>query len=301
MAGRSNKAQATLSLSLGVALLLSLGACGSATSASSPASAAYTPSGTTLPPLEAPPSSYRPVFTGDAGIVEKAFRASVAAYAHKDPDGALALTTQPQTRADIATFMDTYSFRVHRILTISVKGTGATVDYEYAIVGRALKSNVTTLLRERNAWTLVNGAWKDAGGPVSAPGIPLDVPSVKVSLPDGGPITVPARLASGRFAFLLKNTGAVTKGVFILGIPARLDVATLLPILQEIGNKRFDGVAAQVPDGVLELGATADVPAHAKGTMVFSGRLPRGRYLLIARASGNGPLLPNEYAVFTVR
>ena len=281
------------SLTMGFALIMTLGACGSTTSASS------TPSGTTLPPLKAPPTSYRPVFTGDAGVVEKAFRANVAAYSRKDADAALALTTQPQTRAAILAFMNTYSFRLHRILTISVKGTKATIDYEYAIVGRNLKLNVTTLLQARNVWTWVNGGWKDAGGTVAAPGIPLDLPSVKVTLPDAAPIMVPDPLPRTEFAFLLKNTGSVAKGVFILGIPARLDVATLIPTISQIGDARANNVAAQLPHGVLEMGATADVPAHAKGTMVFSGRLPRGRYLLVSRTS-EGKLLPNEYAVFTV-
>lgn len=294
------RAQTMRSLVIGFALIITLGATGLTTSASSSPASSYTPTGTTLPPLEAPPTSYRPIFTGAAGVVEKAFRSKVAAYSRKDVDTALALTFQPQSRAAILAFMNTYSFRLHRILTISVKGTKATIDFEYAIVGRNLKLNVTTLLQERNVWTRVNGVWKDAGGTVTAPGIPLDLASVKVMLPDGTPIMVTEPLPETGFAFLLKNTGSLAKGVFILGIPARLNVATLIPKIGQIGDERSNNVAAQLPDGVLELGATADIPPQAKGTMVFSGRLPRGRYLLISRTAGTGTLLPNEYAVFTV-
>ncbi len=53
----------------------------------------------------------------------------------------------------------------------------------------------------------------------SSPGIPRDLTPVTVILRDHAPIIVPAPLPASDFAFLLKNTGAEAKGVFILGIP----------------------------------------------------------------------------------
>jgi hypothetical protein len=50
------------------------------------------------------------------------------------------------------------------------------------------------------------------------------------------------------------------------------------------------------------MGATADVPANGTGTMVFTARLPKGRFFLLSRTAGDNPtLLPNEYADFTVK
>ena len=73
-------------------------------------------------------------------------------------------------------------------------------------------------------------------------------------------------------------------------------------MVTKIGEERDQNIAAPFPDGILEMGATADVPANGIGTMVFNARLPKGRYLLLSRTAGDArTLLPNEYAAFTVK
>ena len=58
-------------------------------------------------------------------------------------------------------------------------------------------------------------------------------------------------------------------------------------MIDAIGTERQSNTAAsEFPDGIVEMGATADIPAHGKGTMVFSGRLPTGRYLLVEPRGG---------------
>jgi hypothetical protein len=97
----------------------------------------------------------------------------------------------------------------------------------------------------------------------------------------------------------MKNTGRATKGVFILGVPRDLKVSDAIAVIKAVGASR-DTAGTEFPDGITEMGATADVAAHRNGTMVFSGRLPAGRYLLVSRAAHDGDLLPNEVADFTI-
>jgi hypothetical protein len=295
------------SVGLGLALILTVAACGASTNPSAsgnsigvPATSPYggPPSGS-VP--QAPPRAYQPVFTGGAVGVEAAFRARLDAFERKDATTAIALSATKPKRADVLAFMNSYSVRLYRITAITVKGNNATIDYEDAIVARDLKSNVTTLLAQHDVWTRQVGGWKQVSDHASTPGIPTDLAAVTVTLRDHAPIMVPAPLPETDFAFVLKNTGRFAKGVFILGIPAGLDVPAFLPTVAAIGKKRDANIPAPFPDGVLEMGAAADTPAHGIGTMVFTARLPTGRYLLVSRTAGDNPsLLPKEYAVFTV-
>jgi len=292
---------------VGFALILTVVACGSDTSragslGSKTVFATYAaqgpPTGTT--PLAAPSRSSKAVFRGEAGRVEKAFRALLDAYDRKDVAAVLARRTA-QSRADELAFMKTYSIRLYRVNAIAVNGTTATIDYENAIVARGLKTYVTTLLAQHDVWTKQNGVWKETSDVSSTPGIPRGLAAVTATLRDGAPIVVPTPLPNADFAFLLKNTGSAAKGAFILGIPAKLDVPAFIPLITKIADERDNHIAASFPHGVLEMGATPDVPANGIGTMVFNARLPKGRYLLLAREAGYGPVLANEYAVFTVK
>ena len=85
------------SAALGFVFILAVGACSSGThrasSANSEAGSTTTFRGTptlTVPGLVAPPRSYKPVFTGEAAGVEKAFRARLAAFELKDATAAIA-------------------------------------------------------------------------------------------------------------------------------------------------------------------------------------------------------------------
>lgn len=294
-------------------MVLIVGACGSPSQetsnngdAASPSTATQGPPSGTLPPLVAPPRSVEPVFSGEAAEVEKAFADLVDAFDRGDVSAAMALYRNigPSLRDDLNAFMGNFRVIFFRINTIDVEGDTATVEYENAIVGRDLKSQVNTLLEQRDIWTKDDGNWKWVSGESSAPGIPEDLEAVTVTLADDAQISVPTPLPSADFAFLLENTGTVTKGVFIVGVPDDLDISALIPILTKVRDSRSGGVAVRLPDGVLELGATPDVPAEQDGTMVFNGRLPAGRYVLFSRTSSDGDdaptLLPNEYAEFTI-
>jgi hypothetical protein len=275
-----------------------------AAAATGPPSSQQGPPTGTLKPLVAPPRSAKPVFTGEAARVERAFRARVSAFDHQDVAGALALTSKAPpssaTADDLRSFMENYRVRLFRINAIAVDGNTATIDYENAIVGRNLRSTVNTLLAQHEVWTREDGGWKNVTDVSSAPGIPSDLATVDVTLRDGAATSV-GPLPSRSFAFKIANDGAAAKGVFILGIPRDQDLATLIPVMQQIGDARSSGGAAQFPDGVQELGATPDVPANGDGTMVFNRRLPKGRYLLVSVADGDvDPLIENEYADFTV-
>ena len=77
-------------------------------------------------------------------------------------------------------------------------------------------------------------------------------------------------------------------------------------MIATIGDERTANAAAsELPDGILEMGTTADVDAHKDGTMVFSARLAKGRYLLVSRAGGNTAesrcSSPERTAEFTVK
>jgi hypothetical protein len=256
--------------------------------------------------LVAPPRSYKPVFIGEAAAVEEAFRARLDAFERKDVSAVFATQTKTgSSRAQVLGFMNTYRIRLYRINAITVVGNTATIAYENAIVGRNLKSDATTtLLGQHDVWTKQHGRWKFVSDVSSAPGIPQDLTAVTVTLRDHAPTIVPAQLPKTDFAFLVKNTGAAAKGLFILGIPADLKVSAFLPVIGAIGTERETNTAAsEFPDGIIEMGATADIPAHKDSTMVFSGRLPDGRYLLVSRAAQDAPdtkLPPKEYADFTV-
>ncbi len=260
----------------------------------------------TIPGLVAPPRSYKPVFTGAAAEVERAFRARLDAFERKDV--AAAIVSQSSTgasRAELLGFMNTYRIRLYRINAIAVNGNTASIEYENAIVGRNLKANViTTLLGQRETWIKHGERWQSVSDVSSSPGLPSDLASVTMTLRDHAPILLPARLPKTDFGFLVKNTGAAAKGLFILGIPADLNVASFLPVIEAIGTERQTNTAAsEFPDGVLEMGATADIPAHKDGTMVFSGRLPKGRYLLVSRSAEGArdqPLPAKEYTDFTI-
>jgi hypothetical protein len=235
--------------------------------------------------------------------VAKAFRALLDAYARNDIAGVIALKAAPSIEEELA-FMNTYSIRLYRITAIAVNGNTATIDYEDAIVGRNLRSHVTTLLAQHDVWTKDSGAWKAAFQVASAPGIPEGLASVAATLRDAAPIILPASLPKADFAFLLRNTGAAAKGVFILGIPGHLDVSAVIQTVTAVGNVRQTSpLAAPLPDGILEMGATPEIPAHANGTMVFNARLPKGRYLLLSTETRDGQrsLLPDEYAEFIIK
>ncbi len=201
------------------------------------------------------------------------------------------------TRAELIKFMDAYRIVLYRINNIVVTGNTATIDYENAIVGRNLKTDVTTLLAQHEVWGKVSIGWVFESGGSSQPGIPQDLATVAVTLRDDGQIVVPTPLPPGEFAFSMKNIGSNTKGVFILGIPADLDVPSLIERTDKSTTPGF-------PENVLEMGATTDIPAGSTGAMVFNAELPKGRYLLLTRitsSSGEMTLLPKEYAEFTVQ
>ena len=292
---------------LGCALIMTAAGCSSSTErassngARSSTTAHRTPA-LTVPGLVAPPRSRKAVFTGHAAEVERAFRARLAAYDRKDVDYAVATqATKNGTRQEIVEFMNTYQIRLFRITRIDVYGDQATIDYEDAIVGRNLKpAAITTLLAQQDRWTKQDGRWKTASDRAFSPGIPQDLTSVTLTLRDHAPIVIP-RLPTTDFAFLLKNTGAAPKGVFIVRIRPRAKISEVIAAIKAVGDQRgSDAAGVPFPDGIIEMGATPDVPAHRTGTMVFSGRLPAGRYLLLSRAANNGELLPKEYAAFTV-
>ena len=290
-------------------LLLTAAACSSTTNragsdhstASSPTTAFRGTPALTLPGLVAPPRSRKVVFTGTAADVEKAFRALGVAFDRKDVAAVQASQTKPGSRAELLSFMNSYRVRLYRINRISVFGNDATVDYENAIVGRNLQSHATTtLLGQRDIWRRENGRWKVVSDRAFTPGIPSDLKSVTVTLRDHAPTIVPAPLPKTDFAFLLKNTGGAPKGVFILGVPADLKVSEAIAVINRVSKGRATSAGTVFPAGITELGATADVAAHRNGTMVFSGRLRAGRYLLISRSSPDGAPLPNEVADFTI-
>ncbi len=274
--------------------------------AASPSTTMQGPPTGTLPPLVAPPRSAESVFSGEAAEVEKAFTDFVEAFDSGDASAAISLYSDPgpSLRRDLDGFMGNFRVLFYRINAIDVEGNTATIEYENAIVGRDLKSEVNTLLEQRDIWTKDDGSWKWVSGEASAPGIPQDLEAVTVTLADGAPISVPTPLPSTDFAFLLKNTGTATKGVFIVGIAADFEIASLIPTLTKVFDERSNEVAVRLPDGILELGSTPDVPANQDGTMVFNGRLPEGRYVLLTRTSSDGDrdptLLPNEFAEFTI-
>jgi hypothetical protein len=293
-----------------IVVVMAVAACGvgvyridAAAGTSGPPSEDGPPTGT-LKPLVSPPRSFKPVFTGEAARVERAFRARVSAFDHQDVVAALATfsRTAPLPKADdLRSFMHNYLVRLFRINAIGVQGDSATIDYENAIVGRNLRAPVNTLLAQHEVWTREDGTWKGVSDVATAPGIPADVATVSVTLRDGRAPEVGPR-PNRDFAFKITNTGAAPKGVFILGIPRHIDAASLLPVVARVGDARAAGSSAPFPRGVLELGATPDVAAQSVGTMVFSDRLPKGRYLLLARAGGDPhPVLDGEYVDFTVR
>jgi len=294
---------------LAFAFILTVAACGSSTNkaasdhstASSPTTAFRGTPSLTLPGLVAPPRSRKVVFTGTAADVEKAFRALLAGFNRKDVAAVHALQTKPTPRAQLLSFVNSYRVRLYRINRISVYGDEATIDYENAIVGRNLKSDATTtLLGQQDVWHKKNGRWKVVSDRAFTPGIPEDLRSVTVTLRDHAPTIVPARLPKTDFAFVLKNTGRATKGVFILGVPAHLKVSDAIAVIERVGAARDTSAGNQFPEGITEIGATADVAGHRNGTMVFSRRLSAGRYLLVSRAADSGHLLPNEVADFTI-
>jgi hypothetical protein len=315
MAAGVRRPQIARSVVLVPALVVIVAACSSTTvrasssdgAAATPTSAFSGPPTGTLPPLVAPPRSYKPVFSGEAAVVDQAFHDRLDAFDRHDIDAVLASSARPDPslRDDVTAFMDTYRAPLYRINAIKVDGNDATIDYENSIVGRNLQSKVRTLLGQHEVWTKVDGHWKSVSDQSVTPGIPEGMRSVTVTLPDGGPVNVPASLADTDFAFRLKNIGSATKGLFILGIPDDADVGALIPAIAKVGDDRANHIPTPMPDGVLEMGATPDVAAHQDGTMVFNDRLPKGRYLLMARAASNGDqpgdLLPNEYAAFTVK
>jgi len=294
---------------LAFAFILTAGACSSSTknaasdhsTASSPTTAFLGTPSLTLPGLVAPPRSRKAVFTGTAADVEKDFRALLAAFNRKDVAAVHALQTKPTPRAELLSFLNSYRIRLYRINRISVYGDQATIDYENAIVGRNLKPDATTtLLGQQDVWRKQNGRWRVVSDRAFTPGIPEDLRSVTVTLRDHAPTIVPAPLPNTDFAFVLKNTARATKGVFILGVPADLTISEAVALITRVGAARDTSAGNQFPDGITEIGATADVAGHRDGTMVFSGRLPAGRYLLLSRAADAGDLLPNEVADFTI-
>jgi hypothetical protein len=288
-----------------VALVLVLGACSSSGNSASPGAPTTTFHGTpalTLPGLVAPARSHKIVFTGEQREVETAFRTLLADYERKDVDAAYAIQENPKvTKVQVRSFMNSYQVRLFRIDDIFVNGTDATIDYENAIVGRNVKPNATTtLLGQREFWTKVDGRWKMVSDTAFTPGIPSDLRSVTVTLRDGEPIVVPTPLPATDFAFLLKNTGRAPKGVFILRVPPNLPLSTVLSAIRTVGTRR-NAAGSIFPDGIVEMGATADVASHRDGTMVFSRRLAKGKYVLVTRSAGSsGQLLPDETAVFTI-
>lgn len=283
-------------------MLAALGACASNDADSTSRAEPARPPPGTLAALVAPPRSAHPSFTGDASDVERAFLARLEAFQRREPDTVLALsarTSAPGSQEDIQNFMDNYAVRLYRINAIDVARDTATVDYEDAIVGLDSTIAITTLLGQHDVWKLEDGAWKWSSNTVTAPGIPRDVATVRVQLRDGSPPRI-TKLPAAEFAFRLENRGTAPKGTFLLGVPADFDLQQLVPTLDALVQQRANG-GAQLPAGVLELGATVAVPAGGVGTMVFSGRLPNGRYVLVTRADGDqGDVLPGEYTDFVV-
>lgn len=285
-------------------LVLLLGACGSAqdsaSRAPSPTSSPSTPADGTVP-LRAPPRSERPVFKGEAAAVEQALRSSIDAYNRKDVGAVLAAMSEKRahsagsSRDDVISFMNAYRVILYRINKISVSGDTATVEYENAIVGRNYQADVTTILGQRDVWVKERQGWVSDSGNSSRPGIPTDLATVAATMSDNTRIVIPMPLPKTDFAFSLNNAGGSTKGVFILGIPADLDVASFVQRQTTADPPGFG-------DGILEMGATPEIPAKAIGTMVFNKALPKGRYLLLStRTQGeHRTVLPEEYAEFTV-
>ena len=246
------------------------------------------------------PRTAKPVFTGESAAVEKAFRGNLDALERKDLDSAIGFQSKAAqkdgTRSGMADFMDSYRILLYRITNIEVNGQRAAVYYEDAIVGRNLKSDVTTILAQHDEWVKEDGAWKFVSDVSSAPGIPKDLAVVAITLRDSRQIVVAGPLPKGEFAFSVKNAGADTRGLFILGLPADLDVPGLLKDMES---------GKALPDNVLEMGAISDIPAGNIAAMVFNRALPTGRYLLISRrvadANHETPILSGEYAEFSIQ
>lgn len=220
-------------------------------------------------------------------------RGDVAAVLSRTRDG----TT---TSTDVQRFVDNYDVRLFRILGVAVHGDRATVDYEDAIVGRDVDAGVTTLLHQHEVWRRSAGDWLWTSDVATAPGIPDDVSTVTVTLREGQPIIVPSDLPGGEFAFLVENTAGRSRGLFLLGVPADLDLPSFLPAVEAVTTKRGEGLPSPFPAGVLELGATPAIAPGSRGTITFSGRLPAGRYLILATDGPEGPVLRDEIADFTL-
>ena len=248
------------------------------------------------PPNGSAPPRHRsaPVFTGEAAVVQQAFMALLNSFEKRDVDTIERVAgTKLGSKADLVSFVKAYRIVLYRIINIAVVGDTATIDYENAIVGRSLRSNVTTLLAQHEIWFKKNGQWMFESDVASAPGIPSDLASVALTLRAGRQIVLSLPLPHGDFAFLVHNTSSVAKGLFILGIPANLDVPSFI-------DTQIKSTAPGFSPGILEMGATSDIAAGASGTMVFSAALPPGRYLLQARAAKDGTPLRHEYAEFGV-
>ncbi len=267
--------------------------------ASRPTMLGQTPSNGTIP-YTPPPRSNRPVFEGDAGDVERAFRASLDAYERKDVEAVLALHSStnpdaaPYDRDDLAEFVEAYRIVLYRINDITVTGATAVINYENAIVGRKLALDVTTLLAQRDVWAKEGSGWVHVSNVNSAPRIPSDLASAPLTLRDEAQIVV-GSLPRTEFAFAIKNTGAEQKGVFILGIPADLDVPSFI-------DRQTRATEPGFAEDILEMGATPEVAAGGDGAMVFNAALPPGRYLLLTTMGSDGDrtLRPAEYAEFTI-
>ena len=163
---------------------------------------------------------------GAAADVEKASGRLGSQVANKDVD-ATVVSESPvhDTRTQLLGFMNTYSIRLYRITAITVKGDTATIDYENTIVGRNLKADATTtLLGQRDVWTKTGGVWKSVSDVASSPGIPRKSHRVGDGHAARSPTDGDRWPAEHRLRFLVKNTGVASKGVFILGIPADLNV-----------------------------------------------------------------------------
>ena len=246
--------------------------------------------------------STKMVFSGEAAVVEKALRFHIDAVNRRSVDEFLVNARRPghpiatpADRKNLLEFMNAYRIVLYRITRIDVTGNKATIDYENAIVGRNLKSAVTTLLAQHENWVKDAKGWGSLDDVASAPGIPSDLAAVGVKLRDGAQIVLDA-LPAGEFAFRLTNSGRVPKQVFILGIPRALDVPSFIENVAKSTTPGF-------PEPVLEMGAANAVKPGDTGTMVFSGPLPRGRYLLLTQTPdgvNDATLYPHEYAEFTV-
>ena len=133
--------------------------------------------------------------------------------------------------------------------------------------------------------------WKFTVGVASPVGIPADLPSVHIALRDNSQVVILDPIPTSEFAFTIENGGSANKGLFLVAIPADLDVPTYLAERSKSEVLRED---------VIELGATADIPAHGSGAMVFNIALPTGRYLLLSVTPDRRQLLTQEYAEFAV-